>query len=250
MTVREADNVETVGATPASPPRPASWLARNWLLTFLAVWGAVNLLPWLAPLFMELGWEWGGRAIYTAYTALCHQLPQRSYFLFGAQPMYELPAVQAVWENTDNPLILRQFVGNAEMGWKVAWSDRMVSLYTGLLLWAALLGPWRRRLPRLPLWALALMVLPLAVDGVTHTISDFIGIGASFRYDNAGWLAPLTGGAFGPGFYVGNGIGTFNWWARLITGLLAALGAAWFALPLVEEIFGGARRVGAGPDAV
>jgi hypothetical protein len=35
---------------------------------------------------------------------------------------------------TDNPLILRQFVGNPEMGWKVAWSDRMVSLYGGIFL--------------------------------------------------------------------------------------------------------------------
>jgi hypothetical protein len=32
---------------------------------------------------------------------------------------------------TDNPLVLRQFVSSPELGWKVAWSDRMISLYTG-----------------------------------------------------------------------------------------------------------------------
>lgn len=222
--------------------RAGRWLTRNWLLVFLAVWGTFNLLPWLAPVFMKAGWDTAGRAIYTLYTFLCHQLPQRSYFLFGAQPMYELNEVQEAWQNTDNPIILRQFIGNPEMGWKVAWSDRMVSLYTGIFLWATILGPWRRRLPRLSLWGLALLALPMVADGGTHMVSDMLGgIGGGFRYNNI-WLAALTSHTFGPGFYAGDGFGTFNSWMRLVSGLLFSLGAVWFALPILENAFAGTRQ--------
>ena len=250
MTVKEADK-QTVEQTPSASRERSSaarlnrgvyWLSRHWLLAFIAIWGLFNLLPWLAPLFMKAGWETGGRAIYTIYTFLCHQLPQRSYFLFGQQPMYELNEVQAVWQNTNNPLVLRQFIGSPEMGWKVAWSDRMVSLYTGILLWAALLGPWRRRRPRLPLWGLALLALPMVLDGGTHMVSDLVGgIGGGFRYDNA-WLISLTSHAFPAGFYAGDGIGSFNSWMRLLSGLLFSLGAVWFVLPALEEAFGGTQK--------
>jgi uncharacterized membrane protein len=218
--------------------RSVYWLARHWLLVFIVAYGAFNLLPWLAPLFMEIGWAGPGKAIYFVYSFLCHQLPQRSFFLFGAQPMYELNEVQAAWQNTNNPLVLRQFVGNPQMGWKVAWSDRMVSMYTGIWLWAVLLGLWRRRLPRLPLWGLLLLALPMVLDGGTHMISDWVGgVGGGFRYGN-GWLATLTNGAFSPGFYAGDGLGTFNSWMRLVTGLLFSLGAVWFALPEIAAAFG------------
>ncbi|MDX1615660.1 MAG: DUF2085 domain-containing protein [Candidatus Promineifilaceae bacterium] len=218
------------------------WLSRHWLAVLLFLWGLFNLLPWLAPVFMKMGWESGGRSIYTLYTLLCHQLPQRSFFLFGPQSMYELNQVQAAWQATDNPLILRQFVGDPDMGWKVAWSDRMVYLYTGMLLWAAVLGVWRRRPPRLPLWGLVLLALPLAIDGGSHTVSDFVGgIGGGFRYDNA-WLATLTNHAFASDFYGGDRLGSFNSWMRLISGLLFSLGATWFVLPSLDGTFTSTRR--------
>lgn len=222
--------------------RTVYWLSRHWLLAFIGIWGLFNLLPWLAPVFMKAGWEGAGRSIYTIYTFLCHQMPQRSYFLFGGQPMYELAEVQAVWQNTNNPLVLREFTGNPEMGWKVAWSDRMVSLYTGILLWAAVLGPWRRRLPRLSLWGLFLLALPMVLDGGSHMISDMMGgIGGGFRYGN-GWLASLTNHAFSAGFYAGDGLGSFNSWMRLISGLLFSLGAVWFVLPALDEALGGTKK--------
>jgi len=222
--------------------RAVYWLGRYWLLAFLLVWGLFNLLPWLAPLFMEAGWDVAGRFIYTSYTFFCHQLPQRSFFLLGERPMFELHEIQAAWQDTTDPLVLRQFIGNPEMGWKVAWSDRMVSLYTGIFLWAAVLGLWRKRLPRLPFWGLVLLALPLFFDGGTHMVSDVTGgIGGGFRYDNA-WLASLTGNALPPGFYAGDSLGSFNSWMRLVTGLLFSLGAVWFALPILDENFAGTRQ--------
>jgi hypothetical protein len=72
----------------------------------------------------------GQEVIYFIYSFFCHQLPERSFFLFGEKSMYSLGEIQAVWQNTANPMILRQFIGNESMGWKIAWSDRMIGFTT------------------------------------------------------------------------------------------------------------------------
>jgi uncharacterized membrane protein len=136
--------------------------------------------------------------------------------------------------DTINPLLLRKFTGTPEMGWKVAWSDRMISFYSGVWLIALIWYPLRRRMRSLPWWGLFLFLLPIALDGGTHFISDFAGIGQGFRYANL-WLADLTRSAFSPTFYAGDALGSFNSWMRIITGLLAGLGLVWFALPYLEE---------------
>src|SRR3990172_8482438 len=96
--------------------------------------GPLRGLALACPGLMQFGWAVAGSAIYQISSPHCHQLPQRPFCLFGSKPMSALAEVQAAWQNTNNPAILRQFVGNPEMGWKVAWSDRMVSLYTSIFL--------------------------------------------------------------------------------------------------------------------
>jgi len=215
--------------------------SRHWLLIFNLLWGVFIGLPWLAPVFMNIGWTGAGNIIYLIYSTQCHQLPQRSFFLFGEKPMYLLAEVQAAWQNTNNPNILRQFVGNPEMGWKVAWSDRMVSMYGGIFLAGLLYWPLRKRLKPLPIWAFALFALPMALDGGTHLLSDIAGIGNGFRDSNA-WLATLTGNLFPQTFYAGDALGSFNSWMRLMTGVLFGLGAVWLAYPYLEEAFADAAR--------
>jgi lipopolysaccharide/colanic/teichoic acid biosynthesis glycosyltransferase len=39
-------------------------LMRHWLLIFIALYGLFNLLPFLAPVLMKIGWSAGGNAIY------------------------------------------------------------------------------------------------------------------------------------------------------------------------------------------
>ena len=210
--------------------------AQHWLLLFNSIVGLYVGLPWLAPLLMKLGWVWGGNLIYTIYSTQCHQLPERSFFLFGDKFMYSLADVQAAWQNTNNSFILRQFVGNETMGWKVAWSDRMVSMYTTIFFVGVLHGAIRKWLRPMPLWAFALTTLPLAIDGGTHLISDLAGIGNGFRDSNA-WLALLTNNAFSPLFYAGDAVGSFNWWMRLITGIIFGIGSVWLAYPHLEDAF-------------
>lgn len=110
--------------------------SRKWILVFSLLYGLYVGLPFLAPVFMRWGWEGAGKAVYFVYSFLCHQLPQRSFFMFGDKAMYSLGEIQSVWQNTINPLVLRKFIGNANRGWKVAWSDRMVSMYTSVLILA------------------------------------------------------------------------------------------------------------------
>ena len=224
--------------------RVLHWLSKHWLLVISLLLGLYIGLPWLAPLFMKLGTPWGagaGNAIYSIYSTQCHQLPQRSFFLFGPKFMYGLAEIQAAWKVTDNPLILRQFIGSPEMGWKVAWSDRMVSMYAGLFFAGLLYWPLRKRLKPLPLWGFALLILPMAIDGGTHFISDLAGIGQGFRDSNA-WLAALTRNAFPATFYAGDVLGSFNSWMRLITGILFSIGIVWLAYPYLESAFADLTR--------
>lgn len=224
-------------AQPRTSRSFGNWLSRHWAETFLIAYGAWVLLPFSAPLFMHIGWSGAGRAIYLVYSLFCHQLPERSFFLFGQKPMYALSEIQAVWHNTDNPFILRQFTGNTLMGWKIAWSDRMISFYMGIWLVALAWYLSFRKRTGLPWWGLVLFLLPIVLDGGSHAISDVAGIGQGFRDTNL-WLSALSSHALPASFYAGDALGSFNSWMRMITGLLAAFGIVWFAFPLLETSFG------------
>jgi uncharacterized membrane protein len=220
--------------TVAARPKPAisigDWLSNHWYQIFLVVYGVWVFTPFLAPLFMRIGWDGPGKAIYFIYSLFCHQLPQRSYFLFGQKTMYSLSEIQAAWQNTINPMILRQFIGNESMGWKVAWSDRMISFYTSIWVFAALWYPWRRKIKLLSWWGFFLLLLPMILDGGTHMVSDFYGIGQGFRDANL-WLATLTNNSMPATFYAGDMLGSFNSGMRIFSGLLAGLGVIWLIFP-------------------
>lgn len=209
-------------------------ISRHWLAVFVVVYGAFVGLPFLAPAFMHFGWEAPARGLYFFYSFLCHQLPDRSLFLFGPKGMVTLPEIQAAGQEITNPLLLRQFIGNAMMGWKVAWSDRMVSMYGGILVAALMWGAFRRLSRPLPLWWMVLLALPIAIDGGTHFLSDLSGLDQGFRYTNA-WLAALTGSGLPADFYLGNALGSFNSWMRWITGILFAFGIVWYGFPYLDE---------------
>ena len=145
--------------------------------------------------------------------------------------------IRAIWQNTDNPLVLRQFVGNPEMGWKVAWSDRMISLYGGIWVVGLVWGLLPHNTRKVSIWFFFLFALPMTLDGVTHIISDFSGLAAGFRYTND-WLAILTNHVFAPSFYAGDALGSFNSWMRWITGFLFSFGLVRWVFPLVDEQFG------------
>lgn len=226
------------------PPRvrfvmAMEWLFRHWLQVFLVVFGVFNLLPVLAPISMAAGLSPVGNAIYDLYGIISHQYANRSYFLFGDALMFDADALPLALNGTfdHDASLLKQFRGTPEIGWKLAWSDRLVSMFASMWITALLYALWRGRgVHPLPLWVGILLVAPLIVDGVTHMMSDSASVTAGFRYDNQ-WLADLTGGAFGAGFYAGDGLGTFNHLLRLLTGILFGIGLLGYALARVEGYF-------------
>lgn len=211
------------------------FLIRNWIVPVSLVLGIYLGLPFLAPVFMHLGIDWAGRGIYTIYSLLCHQLPERSFFLFGSKFTYSLAEIQAAWRNTNNPLLLRQFIGNQLMGWKVAWSDRMVSMFASMWLLGILWWPMRKNLKQLPLWGLVIFLLPMLIDGGSHLVSDLAGIGQGFRDSNL-WLAGLTQHFFSTAFYSGDAWGSFNSLMRILTGFLFGIGIVWYTYPYLDKM--------------
>ena len=205
------------------------------LVLFTLVWGIFVSLPFLAPMFMHWGWSEAGHLIYRIYSFTCHQLPQRSFFLFGPKTMYPLADIQAAFQATNNPAILRQFIGNPELGWKVGWSDRMFSMYTFILpatwIWVA----FRKKLGYLSIWGLLFFLAPMILDGTTHLISDIAGFGQGFRDSNI-WLASITNNSLPASFYAGDALGSFNSWMRLLSGAFFAIGIVWFALSYIYEV--------------
>ncbi len=218
----------------------ADWILRHWLLMLNVLMGIYVLTPFSAPVFMKLGWVSQGRAIYMVYSTQCHQLPQRSFFLLGERLTYSLPEINTARGSTEF-LTLREFIGNDQMGYKVAWSDRMISLYTSVWIGSLLYALLRRRIKPMPLLLAGALLVPIIVDGSTHLIADLQGFGQGFRDTNT-WLSALFGNALPSSFYAGDGWGSFNSLMRLVTGILAGLALAWVALPRIDPLITNDRR--------
>ena len=71
------------------------WIARHWLALFNSLVALYLLLPFLAPVLANAGLTTPASLLYSTYSATCHQLPERSYFLFGERPFYSLSALEA-----------------------------------------------------------------------------------------------------------------------------------------------------------
>jgi uncharacterized membrane protein len=239
----------TTVASPSHSASQPSWAQRidawvhgvvaHWLLAINVLLGIFVGLPWLAPVLMYVGQEGPARFIYGLYSLLCHQLPERSWFLFGPRFTPTLAEIDRASGAGANFFALRHFIGNPEMGWKLAWSDRMVSFYGGWFLFGVIYALVRQARPgwRGLRWQTALpLLLPMFLDGVTHAISDLWGVGQGFRDSNA-WLAAMTGYRLSATFNIGDAWGSFNSLARLITGLLAAAGLILWLFPWLNRLF-------------
>ncbi|RME98773.1 MAG: DUF2085 domain-containing protein [Chloroflexi bacterium] len=245
MSIHTDTNVQKM---PNVPPQSAvwterinRWVERHWLLAFNSAWGLLVTLPFLAPVFIASGLTLPGIIIYRIYSFLCHQLPERSWFLFGPQFSYTQEQIAAAWGATpaqiSNELIRRQFIGTAELGWKVAWSDRMVAMYGSIFLFGLLFALLRQqgvRFKSLSWKWLIVLILPLAIDGTTHLVNDILQL--DFRDMNT-WAVWLTGGIFPATFYAGDMLGSLNSLLRIGTGLLFGFGIVAFLWPMMDAEF-------------
>jgi uncharacterized membrane protein len=191
------------------------WLARHWVLAFNLFVGVYVGLPFLAPALMAAGLPAPARVLYGVYSGLCHQLGYRSFFLFGERLTYPRDIFQqysgidpnfiepngyptGFWES-------RAFVGNAQMGYKVALCERDVAIY-GVILLAGMVYavPWVRRRVKPLHWALWILIGlgPIAFDGFSQLFSQYpynqLALFKLFPYrESTALLRVLTGGLFG-----------------------------------------------------
>lgn len=217
-------------------------VARHWLLIVNVFLGLYIGLAALAPLLMAIGLTDLGRAIYGIFSFQCHQLPQRSYYLFSAAggiQTYSLDQVVAWGADTSNRFTLRVFVGNPQLGFKMAIAHRLTAIHTAMFVGGLLWGLVGRRLPRLSVLGYVLLALPMALDGGSHMLSEITRLG--LRESNA-WAVWLTGGFFPSSFYVGTTVGSLNWMLRTVTGTLFGLATIWFVFPYLDEGFNDIRR--------
>ncbi len=180
-------------------------LARHWLAVFNVLTGIYMLLPVLAPLLMSFGMPQAGRLIYLLYRPACHQLPERSFFVSGAQTTYTLDELWALGaiSHTDDIYARQRYLGDLQVGYKMALCQRDLALYGSLFLGGLIFGLLRKRLRPLSLLGYALCLVPMALDGG----SQLLGLRES---------TPLL---------------------RMITGGILGLGSVWMLYPRLEEAF-------------
>jgi hypothetical protein len=111
----------------------------------------------------------------------------------------------------------------------------MVYMFVAPLLVAIIYGFLRQRGPVRPLSLTVFMVLllPMALDGGTHWLSDFAGIGQGFRDSNL-WLATLTNHVLPVSFYAGDALGSFNSLMRLVSGLTFGMAIGGLLFPWLD----------------
>jgi uncharacterized membrane protein len=189
---------------------------------FLAIYVG---LPFLAPVLMKAGLPGAAQPIYSVYKVSCHELAFRSWFLFGEQPIYprESAGIEGyltygeVTGNNENDLVTaRNFVGNEQLGYKVAFCQRDIAIYLAMLGFGLLFAVTGRRFRPLPfvVWVV-IGILPIALDGGSQLVSQFIPV-IPYREST-----PLL---------------------RTITGLLFGFTTGWFGFPVIEESMADTRQ--------
>ena len=172
-------------------------MARHWLLamnaaTVLLIGGALA-----APLLLAAGLTQLSTPIYQLYHATCHQWASRSFFLFGQAPFYTQTTLEELGHDAFT------FVGDPQLGWKMAFCERDLAIYAGLLMFGFLYGArWRGYSLRQLTWVgYVVLAAPMALDGFTQLF----------------------------------GLRESTWELRVATGLLFGMASAWFLYPRFDR---------------
>ncbi len=196
------------------------FVTAHWLLLAVLALVAFDGLPILAPVLMHYGITGPADAIYRVYSLTCHQLAYRSYFFFGAQPVYSTEQLQSALSVTNpasDPQYWRDFLGNSQLGFKMAWCERDAAIYTALLLASILFAAVRTRLQPLNWREYLLLLVPMAIDGFWQLFTSPLDILPFLPTHESNYLL------------------------RGITGVLFGLGSVWLIYPYLEVAMREAR---------
>lgn len=188
--------------------------ARHWLRLFVATVGLYVVSAVSAPWAMVMGWEETAQGLYRLHAPTCHQRPADSFFLFGPEALARRG--RAVVAELGPEARRREFLGTRALGFKTAMCQRTLVIYGSLALLGVLYMARARPRRAWPLWAGALMMAPMAWDG----ISPILGL----RESNLAW--------------------------RTLTGLLFSLGAVASLMPRIDGAMRDvAQQIGQGQRA-
>lgn len=116
-----------------------AFVLRHWLFfanLLLLVYGG---LPWLSAVAKGFGWFWLGDILFLVYRLLCHQDPDRSFYV---------------------------------MGYQVAYCHRCAALYGSAFVSGLLFMGLRRYLRPAPMKVAFWLAVPILLDGGRHMIED------------------------------------------------------------------------------
>jgi uncharacterized membrane protein len=109
--------------------------ARHWLLAFNAIAFFLASLPFVIPYLASQGYTTLASWLFTTFGLMCHQMPERSFTLFGEQ---------------------------------MALCHRMTAIYMASFIAGIGYALVRDRLPPLSFKAMIIMSIPMAIDGFTQ----------------------------------------------------------------------------------
>ena len=110
-------------------------VARHWILAVNLIGGLYAGLPLLAPWLLSHGFTFPANVIYFVYGLTCHQMPERSFYVFGN---------------------------------KMCYCQRCCAIYSGVFFFGLLFPLVARRIRPLRWRWMFLLWLPMALDGFTQ----------------------------------------------------------------------------------
>ena len=144
--------------------RAESLIASHWLGTVNSLIATFVALPVLAPMLLALGWGDLSDLIYRAYSHVCHQWAQRSFFILGPHLTYTLSELSVLVGNGTPEAM----VGSNQIGYKIAFCERDLAIYSSILAAGLGIALLRPRIRPLSVASYAALLLPIAVDGFTQ----------------------------------------------------------------------------------
>jgi len=145
-----------------------NFLVEYWAHIIMIVLGSLVFIALAIPFLSYFGLDSIAKTLFFALHYVCAQIPSHSFYLFGHQ---------------------------------IGLCARNLSIYASMFLGSLIFVLSKKRVPGIPWWVWVLMLLPIAVDGLTQMV---------------GWHES-------------------TWVLRVITGTLFGLGNVWFALPMMHK---------------
>jgi len=145
----------------------SEWLNNNVYNLMLWIIGILNTLPLIAPIFAYLKVNFLAKAIYSLYSAFCHQLHWRSLHVCDHQ---------------------------------YGWCSRCTFIWLNVLLTGILVKVFKVK--RIKWYWYAVFFIPMALDGIIQTIATLFGLStiSNIYYMSNNFIRMFTGALFGMGF--------------------------------------------------